>query len=149
MTTIEASVSIGRPIDIVFGFFSDGSNDARWILDYTGSEKVTAGPIGVGTRFRQKGRKGDVEYEVTEFVPGKRWSFKVLDSGLPFDVTGTQRFEGDDRGTRVTWCWDMRPRGAIAGLALPVYRVMTARRHASHLLVARDLLEQRSIRPPA
>jgi uncharacterized protein YndB with AHSA1/START domain len=149
VTTIESSVTIGRPIDIVFGFFADPRNEPRWIEGFTDSEKTTPGPIGVGTRFRQRAEKGDIEYEVTAFVPGKSWSFRVVDDSTPFALSGSQRFEGDDRGTRVTWSYDVTPKGTMARLALPVFRVMAARRNDSRLLLARDLLEQRSIRPPA
>jgi hypothetical protein len=62
---------------------------------------------------------------------------------------GTQCFEGDDRGTRVTWSYDVAPRGALARITAPVVRIMASRRHGSQLLLARDLLEQRSLRPPA
>jgi hypothetical protein len=149
VSTIEASVTIGRPIDIDVGVFADPRNETRWVEGCEASEKLTTGPIGVGTRFRQKGPRGEVEVEVTEFVPGKRWSFRVVDEAATFATVGTQRFEGDDRGTRVTWSYDVAPRGALARITAPVVRIMASRRQGSQLLLARDLLEQRSIRPPA
>jgi uncharacterized protein YndB with AHSA1/START domain len=76
----EANTVIDRPIEEVFDFLADGTNDPKFsprVLEIT---KTTDGPVGVGTRFastvKDAGMKTKREFELTEFErPTKiRWA---------------------------------------------------------------------------
>ncbi len=76
----SGSAVIDRPIDEVFAFLADGTNDPKFSPRVQEIRKTTDGPIGVGTVFestvKDAGMKSSRKFELTEFVaPTKiRWS---------------------------------------------------------------------------
>ena len=53
MQTFENTVTIQRPADEVFAFLADFENIPRWNYAIEETKKASAGPVGVGTRYRQ------------------------------------------------------------------------------------------------
>jgi hypothetical protein len=76
----SGSAVVDRPIDEVFAFLADGTNDPKFSPRVKEIHKMTDGPIGVGTVFQSKvkdaGVKTDRTFELTEFeAPTKiRWT---------------------------------------------------------------------------
>ena len=67
MPSAQRSVVINRPVDQVFAFFTDPTNELKW---RTHLKEVTAeGPIGVGSRVHQvvkgPGRGIPADIEIT------------------------------------------------------------------------------------
>jgi hypothetical protein len=52
MARIEGEIVIGRPVDVVFDYVADQSNERQYNPQMVRAEKITAGPVGKGTRFR-------------------------------------------------------------------------------------------------
>jgi hypothetical protein len=52
MATIEGEILIGRPVDVVFDYVADQSNEPQYNPQMLRAEKITAGPVGKGTQFR-------------------------------------------------------------------------------------------------
>src|SRR5436190_22583430 len=75
----EGSAVIDRPIDEVFAFVADGTNDPKFSPRVLEIRKTTDGPTAVGTVYASKvkdaGVTTDREFEITEFAaPTKiRW----------------------------------------------------------------------------
>jgi uncharacterized protein YndB with AHSA1/START domain len=75
----NASAVIERPINEVFAFLADGTNDPKFSPRVQQIEKTTDGPIGVGTVFESKVRDAGMttsrKFELTAFeAPTKiRW----------------------------------------------------------------------------
>lgn len=71
---------IDRPIDDVFAFLADGTNDPKFSPRVQAIRKLTDGPIGVGTVFestvKDAGMKTARRFELTDFdAPTKiRWT---------------------------------------------------------------------------
>jgi hypothetical protein len=58
-----------------------------------------------------RGRTIDVEIEVTGFErPNRLASFTSSSTG---DIEGEVIFEPDPAGTRMSWSWELRPKGAL------------------------------------
>ena len=57
MTVIESTVLIQRPPEEVFDYLSDPRNELEWNPKVRVMEKLTDGPVGVGTKFRAKWTK--------------------------------------------------------------------------------------------
>jgi Polyketide cyclase / dehydrase and lipid transport len=76
----NGSAVIERPIDEVFAFLADGTNDPKFSPRVQEIRKVTDGPIGVGTVFESKvkdaGMTTSRKFELTTFeAPTKiRWA---------------------------------------------------------------------------
>ena len=103
----SGSTVIDRPIDQVFAFLSDGTNDPKFSPRVQAIRRTTDGPIGVGTVFestvKDAGMKSSRSFELTDFeVPTRiRWTERsknmvtVPDGGYDLVAVG-------DTQTRVT-----------------------------------------------
>jgi hypothetical protein len=52
MARIEGEIVIGRPVDAVFDYVADQSNEPEYNPQMVRADKITPGPVGKGTRFR-------------------------------------------------------------------------------------------------
>ena len=57
---IENTVEISRTPEEVFDYLADQGNEVHWNPDCVSIQKLTDGPIGVGTRFQAKWKQGPV-----------------------------------------------------------------------------------------
>jgi carbon monoxide dehydrogenase subunit G len=96
----SATTTIDRPIDQVFAFLADGTNDPKFSPRVQKIEKQTDGPPGVGTVYsstvKDAGMKTSREFKLTEFEqPTKiRWTeltknaITVPDGGYDLEPAG-------------------------------------------------------------
>ena len=98
-TVIENVIEIARTPEDVFDYLSDLGNEVRWNPDCLSMERLTDGPVGVGTRFRAKWKQGPVIFpEVTAYERPRNWTYAnggsiacVMDITLePTSSGGTQ-----------------------------------------------------------
>jgi len=81
-------VIINRPIEEVFAFVTDHSNDKLWKPFVTESRQISTGAIGPGTRFEivtvawNYRRAGEVE--VLEYDPYHLYTYRGNDEIFPF-----------------------------------------------------------------
>jgi carbon monoxide dehydrogenase subunit G len=79
-SSFEGTTVIDRPIEEVFAFLADGTNDPKFSPRVQEISKTTDGPVGVGTVFastvKDAGMTTKREFELTEFeAPTKiRWT---------------------------------------------------------------------------
>jgi uncharacterized membrane protein len=114
MAHAEGSITIDRPIDIVFNFVADGLNNPLWRPSVTDIQRLPDSPSGVGAIFKQglKGPGGsriDGDYEIVEFQPDQVIKFQVIAG--PARPTGTYRFEAVGNSTRLTFTLHFEPKG--------------------------------------
>ena len=71
MARIEGEIVIGRPVDVVSDYVADQSSEPRFNLRMARPGKITAGPVGKGTRFRpvvaSMGRTAEMLIECTGY----------------------------------------------------------------------------------
>lgn len=115
MPHIEGEILIERPVEDVFDFVADECNEPAYNREMLCAEKVSEGPIGVGSRFsatvRSGGRPVEMEIEFTWYDRPRRLASRTRMRSL--DVAGTLTFEAVDGGTRMCWFWDVTPRGSM------------------------------------
>ena len=138
---IENTVEIARAPEAVFDYLADQGNEVHWNPDCLSMQKLTEGPVGVGTRFRAKWKQGPVvETECTGFERPRRWRYE---NGGQISVVLTVTLEPTPSGeTRMTSRGEWTPHGWFR-LIFPVFiRVM---RSAEREVVAnaRYALEER------
>jgi carbon monoxide dehydrogenase subunit G len=142
MTRIERSIVIDRPVDDVWEFVHDITNDRLWQTTLVESEQLTDGPMGVGTRVREVrqflGVKIELAWEVTELEPRTTSAIKGVSGPIP--LSGRYRLEPDDAGTRFTVSGELDAHGLFK-LAEPVFARITARELDANLGHLEDLLE--------
>jgi uncharacterized protein YndB with AHSA1/START domain len=79
MVRVELDTVIAVPIDDVFGRLTDLSEYSRWMPKlgvFIRSSKTSAGPVGVGTTYYDKGWMGTFVGEIVEFHAPTRVAFK-------------------------------------------------------------------------
>jgi len=77
------------------------------------AEKLSPGPIGLGTRFRAKitsmRRPAAMTIEFTGYERPRRLASTTRLSTM--DIRGVPAFDPVAGGTRMRWSWDVEPRG--------------------------------------
>ena len=138
---ITDSVIIDRPIDEVFAYAGDPSNDPQWSAAFVEARISSDGPLAKGATLTEQmrflGKRFDVECEITEYEPGQRVAFNMAaGANTGFHV---RTFESVDGSTQVT----LLTEGDASGLfkiAEPVLnkvgtRQMTADLHALKAII--------------
>jgi hypothetical protein len=115
MPMIEREILIGRPVNVVFDYVADQSNEPHYNPRMVRADKVTAGPIGEGTRFRSAvasmGRTAEMLIECTGY---DRPRMLASTTTMPqADISYTLTFEPTAAGTRMRWSGQVRPKGAF------------------------------------
>jgi ligand-binding SRPBCC domain-containing protein len=105
MTKAEASVIIDRPTEVVWSFMvSDVDKFAKATNpDVIESKKTSAGPIGVGTTFREMRSKTPkvMDYRVTEYEPSYRFAIEMTSGPIKGSVA-TEKVENIEGKTKFT-----------------------------------------------
>jgi Polyketide cyclase / dehydrase and lipid transport len=115
MATIAGEILINRPVDEVFDFVADERNEPRYNPRMVTAEKLSAGPVGLGSWFRAEtttlGRRVPMTIELTGFEPTRRIDSVTRLPGM--DIRGRLVFESAPGGTRMSWTWDLEPHGPL------------------------------------
>ncbi|MER7072840.1 SRPBCC family protein [Terrabacter sp. NPDC000476] len=127
---VERSVTVQQPVDRVFAYLSDFTNTTEWDPGTVHTERV-AGEGGVGTRYRNTsrflGRETELDYLVTESVPGERFALRGENATVVAHDTMTfvRTLEGGTEGTTVTYRADFEFKGVarlVAPLLAPAFK---------------------------
>src|SRR5512142_1204275 len=104
MINLNVSTMIYRPIGQVFDFMITPENDFQWQYGVLESARLSGGANKIGTLFRSVGhligRRIESTFEVTEYIPNRKYGFKSL-SGLLQSQT-FYMFEIASGSTKVT-----------------------------------------------
>ena len=122
----EVTTVVERPIEEVFAFLADGTNDPKFSPRVLEIAKTTDGPPGVGTVYASKvkdaGVKTDREFEITVFESPTRIRWKEISKNLVTVPEGGYDLERvGERQTRVALHNTIEGHGMgklIAGFAL-------------------------------
>jgi len=106
---VQTTAVIGRDQSTVFSFVADERNAPRYVPEIESVEKVTEGPIGMGTQFRSHVRLGDGETlegldEIVDYEPPNRFSSRTVTTLRPNSEVLT--FESVPNGTRLVHRFD-------------------------------------------
>ena len=138
MVVIENSVVIERPIDEVFDFAADMRNELKWNPDVESMEKVTEGPVGLGTRFNAKWHTSPpLTTECTHFDRPRSFSYH---NGGPIEVELKITLEPTPRGTSLTSRFGATPHGFFR-LIFPVFLIILRRQEKANLVNLKRVLE--------
>lgn len=143
MAHFSGSVTIARAPEDVFDFVADERNEPRYNPEMTTVQKLTDGPIGVGTRWRatvvSRGRPLSMEIEVTEFSrPARLGSVTRMTTAR---ITGGLTFAPAAGGTLMSWSWNLEPKGAMRLLG-PVFGAVGRKQEERIWRSLKQLLEE-------
>jgi carbon monoxide dehydrogenase subunit G len=102
----EGTTVIDRPIEDVFAFLADGTNDPKFSPRVLEIKKTTDGPTGVGTVYastvKDAGMKTNRELKITEFDPPTRMRWAEVSKNQVTASEGGYDLAPEGSGTRVT-----------------------------------------------
>jgi Polyketide cyclase / dehydrase and lipid transport len=123
---VQNEIEIARSPETVFDYLTDITREVEWNPRTKRVEKLTPGPVGVGSRFGAEWIKGNpmvIEYTALERPIG--WTSRARSRLL--DVKGEGRVSATDRGSRVVIRTEIRPKGILALLRPLLGRTMLQR----------------------
>jgi carbon monoxide dehydrogenase subunit G len=136
------TITIERFTHDVFEFVSDLENIPKWNYAIAETQKVSEGPVGVGTRYRQVRSlpsRSEETLQVTQFEPDRRFA---VHGGLgPFEGTLFYEFEDVGGSTRLTNEADLEAHGVLK-LAGPITSGRVRSAVAANLEMLKQLLER-------
>jgi uncharacterized protein YndB with AHSA1/START domain len=139
MTVIRNSVILRCTPEVVFDYLSDHRAELEWNPKCERVEKLTEGPIGVGTRYRAKWKNGPtVELETVAFERPHRWT---THNDGPIEVTFTCRLEAVPEGTRLDADFEPTPHGWFR-LIFPLFLVIMRRDEKANMGHLRAAVER-------
>ncbi len=110
MTKLHERIETTLPIDEVFAFVADFANSSLWDPGVATSERIDAGPVDLGARYRlgirMRGRVTPMEYRITTYEPPTR----VVLSGEGSGVSAVDEivFATTATGTAIDYTADIR-----------------------------------------
>jgi uncharacterized protein YndB with AHSA1/START domain len=114
MAAFENTVTITRPVEEVFTYLADAENLPQWNYAIEQTRKISPGPVGVGTLYRQ-----------TRTLPGR----------------SQEDFEPAASGTTLTNKWDLQPTSASLRLLGPLAIPKVKSAVAENLRTLKQILE--------
>ena len=119
MAKIEGEITIARPVEEVFDYVADQTNEPQYNPEMVRAVKETAGPIGKGTRFRSAvrsaGRTADMVIENTSYDRPRLLASTTTMKQM--DIEYTLKFEAVPEGTLMRWSGQVRPKGGLRLMA--------------------------------
>jgi carbon monoxide dehydrogenase subunit G len=139
---IEETALIAQPIERVWTFVMDETNDSLWQTTLTDVHRLTDGPMGVGSQVSESrrflGRTIETVWEMTECEAPHRSSITSVKA--PFAWQGTYTLEETGEGTRFSMRLQGNP-GGFFRIAEPLLERFVRREMAANLGNLNDVLE--------
>jgi len=135
---MKGTIVISRPVDVVFDYVINLSNDAQWRTGVRESGWQSGEPVGPGAIGYTCVGNVKVEWRVISYIPGESVAWEYI-SG-PLKGRGGYRLVPVDRGTQFTMAADAEPSGWLKLLG-PVFTWMVRRQNQRDVERLRDILE--------
>lgn len=143
MAGFSATEWIAATPEAVFAFLQDVTHFPEVLTSVVRAEKITDGPVRVGTRFREtrkiNGREATAEIEVTAHEPPRRYSATSAQGG----ITATYHYTltPEKHGTRINLQAEATATG-LKKLMLPLVVSFMKKEDASHLQKLKAAVER-------
>ncbi len=135
---MNGTTLIARPVETVFAYVNDVTNDIHWRTGITGSGLRSGDTVAVGAVGYVRAGDAEAEYRILSFKPGESVDWEML-SG-PYKGRGGYRFEPVDGGTRFTLVADIEPTGFYKLLG-PLFAWFGRRQNQADVEKLRNILE--------
>jgi carbon monoxide dehydrogenase subunit G len=140
----EHSVDVSRGPERAFAVLDDFAQTPKWLARCTDLTSVSPGPHAVGTKLRyqykEAGRTGTMDGEITARTPNERLTMHYLDKMM--EVTVDFRIAKTDTGARLTHAIEIKPRTLVASLMSPLIRRSLPKQTVTAMVTLKALLEK-------
>jgi carbon monoxide dehydrogenase subunit G len=122
MPSFSTSTLINAPITEVFAVFTDLEKTPERIPEIKKSEKLTPGPVGLGTKFKETRiifkREASETFEFTAFEPNH--SYEIVARSCGAEYRTQFKFTPEGAGTRVDVTFAIRAKSLFGKLFTPM-----------------------------
>jgi hypothetical protein len=148
MIRLEEKIMVNRSIEEVFNFVADGENMTLWNSAVFKIEKVSTGPLGVGTQFWMlrnlpSGRAENI-FEVITYKPNTEFSIKTISGPTPFVYH--YHFTSVDSSTSLTLVAEIKLNG-LGKIVKPLLAIGIRKGIKDNLNTLKRLMQTRETRP--
>jgi hypothetical protein len=142
MAVIKNNVQINRSLHDVFDYLVDLRNELEWNPDAQSMEKITDGPIGVGTKFLAKWKQSKlIEVECIRFERPQKWAYS---NGGQLSVIFAVTLIPQGNGCLLASHFDARPHGLLR-LFFPVPLRELKRVEKQNMQYIKNVLEKSGV----
>ena len=142
MTGFNMSEWVARPPKEVFDFIANSDNASKIVQSVSSMVKLTEGPVGVGTRYREtrlmNGKEQQAELEIVEFEPTRKYAMQNVTEGI--ETVYRYNFQPERDGTRIDLVCEIKAKG-IKKLMLPLVAAILKKEDGDHLQRVKKVLE--------
>ncbi len=135
---MDATITIARPVDAVFAYVSNVSNDIYWRAGVTESGLYSDPPLGLGSSGYARAGDAEAKWQVVSYTAGSSVEWELVDG--PFQGKGGYRLVPVEGGTQFTLVADLEPSG-VYKLMGPLFAWMGRRRNQADVEKLREILE--------
>lgn len=140
MVVLTNSVEIGCTPEEAFDYLSDLRSELEWNPTCREMEKVTEGPVGLGTKYRAKWSNSPyVELETVAYDRPRSWT---MHNGGPLEVRFTCTLEPVAEHTRLTSDFTPTAHGWFR-VVYPVFLVSIRRQEKHNMGLIKSAVERR------
>ena len=129
----------------VFDFITASENAPKVAANIKSMIKLTDGPVGVGTRYREtrlmNGKETQTELEIAEFEPNQKYAMKNVTEGV--ETIYRYTFTSEEDGTRVDLVCELNASG-VKKLMLPMVASILKKEDGDHLQRLKKVMEDGS-----
>jgi hypothetical protein len=135
---MNGTTVISRPVDTVFAYVNDVSNDVNWRNGVDDSGFRSGESLGLESIGYTRAGDVEVEWQVVSYTAGESVDWEFLNG--PFQGRGGYRLAPVEGGTQFTLVADVEPTGMYKLLG-PLFAWMGRRRNQADVEKLRDILE--------
>jgi len=142
MATFEMTEWVARPPKVVFQFVTDSANAPEVNDSVLRMEKLTDGPVGVGTRYQETrlmdGKEQQADLEVVAFENGSWYTVRNETQGI--ETVYEYKFSPELDGTRIDLTCTVNARG-LKKVMVPVVVNILKKEDGGHLQRLKSAME--------
>lgn len=142
MNGFEFSEHIAKPPKAVFDLVSNPAEGSKFVDNIKESKKLTSGPIGVGTRFREtrimNGKEASTDLLVSAYEPHTHVGISTEVEGIK--VSYHYHLSAEAGGTRIRWVCELEA-GGLRKMMLPMVAGIMKKEDGDHLQKLKAHLE--------
>jgi hypothetical protein len=133
---------IARTPREVFDFIAASENAPKVVSSVKSMDKLTEGPVGVGTRYREtrmmNGKEAQSELEIVAFEPYQKYSMKNVTEGI--ETVYHYTFQPEKDGTHIDLVCEVTASG-VKKLMVPLVVFILKKEDGDHLQRLKQAME--------
>jgi hypothetical protein len=146
LAVVENTIDIARSPEDLFDYRVDLTREPEWNPKAKRVEKLSAGPIGLGTRYEAEFLKGDPT--TVEFVRFERpLAWESVGRSRRLDAKSEGRVSTTEHGARLVMRMELQPKGTLR-LLLPILGRFMHKQQQRNLATIKEALEGSSAIAP-